>query len=222
MRTDIGLLARPDARAPRGTPRAESGTRFERAAVVRRSRGWSAATGSSTAGSRAPRGARAMSKPARAAAPGAATKSRFTRSMSAASSPSAPGWPAGTGSRRPRAAASGRLGSGSSMPSQTSLVEPFGRRDQLEADLRRACARGTKSTMRATPACAPVHMPAHPGVMRASGDTHVISVNTRPGAADARGCRGGRGGSRPARRPSPSTGTSATARRGSPASGRAA
>ncbi len=67
------------------------------------------------------------------------------------------------------------------MPSQPRRVEPFGPAwpscRQIFASL---CA-CTKSAIRVQAAtCASSYMPAQPGVMRASGPTQVISVNTRP------------------------------------------
>ena len=77
--------------------------------------------------------------------------------------------------------------SGSSIPSHISLVEPLrpawpSCRQNLVFDC--AC---TKSTMRFHAAsCASLYRPAQPGVMRASFETSVISVNTSPAPPMAR------------------------------------
>ena len=55
---------------------------------------------------------------------------------------------------------------------------------ELEADFRLRIARGQKSTIRFHAAtCSSFHMPVQPGLIRPSGETQVISVNTQPGAA---------------------------------------
>ena len=74
----------------------------------------------------------------------------------------------------------------------------------------------TKSTMRRQASrCASFHSPVHPGVMRPSGETQVISVNTSPAPPSGAVRRSAPGASRPARRPRRSTAPSATPPRGS-------
>ncbi len=76
------------------------------------------------------------------------------------------------------------------MPSQATLVEPLrpawpSWMPNFAAEL--AC---TKSTMRFQPAaCRSFHRPRQPGVMRASGETQVISPNTRAAPPMARAPR---------------------------------
>ena len=73
------------------------------------------------------------------------------------------------------------------MPSHISLVAPLrpawpSWRQNFAAELA-----WTKSTMRFQAAsCASLYSPVQPGVMRASSDTQVISVNIRPAPPIAR------------------------------------
>ncbi len=91
------------------------------------------------------------------------------------------GTAAGTG-RRP---ASCPAGSGSSMPSHISLVEPLRPEWPSCRPIFAVLAACTKSTMRRQPASCPgVYRPVQPGVIRPSADTQTISVITSAGAAE--------------------------------------
>ena len=70
---------------------------------------------------------------------------------------------------------------GSSIPSHMSFVAPFLPAWPSCRQMRACEFSWVKATMRANSAsCASFHSPVHPGVMRASGATQVISVKMRP------------------------------------------
>ena len=80
--------------------------------------------------------------------------------------------------------------SGSSMPSQPSLVEPLGPEWPSCRQILASVCRCTKSTIRVQAAtCSSWYMPAQPGVIRPSGVTQVISVKTSPAPPCARAPR---------------------------------
>src|SRR5690349_21478034 len=84
---------------------------------------------------------------------------------------------------------SGQLPSsrGLSAPSQPTLVEPFGPEWPSCRQILAAVLACTKSVMRRQAATCPgAYIPVQPGVIRPSGETQVISVNTRPAPPTAR------------------------------------
>jgi hypothetical protein len=77
--------------------------------------------------------------------------------------------------------------SGRSMPSHATRVEPLAPAWPSWSAIFASVFVCTKSTMRFQPSrCVSFHRPGQPGVMRASGDTHVISATTMPAPPMAR------------------------------------
>ena len=90
------------------------------------------------------------------------------------------------------AAITGQLpaSSGTSLPSQPSLVEPFPPEWPSCRQIFALLLVWTKSTIRRhASTCSGAHMPVQPGLIRASGETQVISVNIRPAPPSARSPR---------------------------------
>jgi len=78
-------------------------------------------------------------------------------------------------------------GSGSSIPSHISFVEPFRPEWPICAPAAQppcACINETIRVHAST--CSSHHIPAHPGVIRPPGETHIISLITRPAPPRAR------------------------------------
>ena len=87
------------------------------------------------------------------------------------------------------AAITGQLpsSSGTSLPSQPSLVEPLPPEWPSWRQIFAFDCAWTKSTMRFHAAtCSAFHMPVQPGLIRPSGETQVISVKTSPAPPSAR------------------------------------
>jgi hypothetical protein len=131
-----------------------------------------------------------MSNPARSPARVAATNSSRTRSMSARDIsrgtciPSRYAWAVGAMvSQLPSS-------SGSSFPSHIRRVDPFGPECPSWRQIRAGDHLCTASVIRRH-ACTwwSRYMPVHPGLMRPSGETQVISVTTSPAPPSARAPR---------------------------------
>ena len=130
----------------------------------------------------------------------------------------APGCAGSTASARPRRAASCRRPAARRSPPTSAASSPCGRRAPSWIPIR-ACARAVHEIHDALPGRHVLGL-VHAG---AAGTDAGLAADVghlghhQAGAADARGCRGGPGASRPACRPPPSTGTSARPPRGWPA-----